>query len=213
MFPCINPQVCGVQNHREGTQCIAARSRGKGFSNSPVSRIPEMASSSDAHKLYAKHESLEVNDDSIYTSSFQGGDVDVILTMDPYSDSEDPVPMVFETSLIKDAGMGDAKVNADHMEEFPYAIKQTSEGDLYVEGAYRPGLADNGPVKLDSIKGTETTWSYSDESGATDVPPLIRGLSQINKNPEALAFLKKHAPIQDLTTGQFHTLNEAEEQD
>lgn len=211
MFPCPNPQICGVQNHRDGTPCRAMSSAAqKGSGKAPVS-IPEMTSADDASRLYAKHELLEVKKNSIETSSFQGGNVDVILTMNPYSDSEEPAPMLFETGLIKDSGMGDARVNADRMDEFPYAIKQTGDGDLYVDGAYMSG--PNRPVKLESIKGTETTWSYRDESEATDAAPMVRGISQMNKSPEAIAFLKEHAPVENVLNGKFYTLDEAEDQD
>lgn len=210
MFPCSNPQICGVQNHRDGTICQGQRGDG---SHSRSSFIPPMEGAQESDAYTPSHTRVEISDNSVATQAFSGDRVDVISMKDAMSDDPDAkMVFLFETDRLMENGSRSARLYSEGMEELGKVVRQTSEGDLYIEGTHDNSSDDKSPVKFSSIKGTETTGSYEEE-GETDVPPMIRSIKKINDTPEALAFLKQNAAVYDPPDGKFRTLNEAKEQD
>lgn len=210
MFPCVNPQICGVQNHRAGTVCQGTRSDG---SHGRSSFIPPMEGAQESDAYTSGHTRIEISDDSVATQSFSGDRVDVIVMNDSMNDDpESKMVFLFETDRLMENGYRSAILYSDGMEELGNVVRQTSDGELYIEGTHGSDSDDKSPVKFISIKGTETTGAYEDE-GETDIPPMVRSIKKINESPEALAFLKQNASVYDPSDGKFQTLNDAKEQD
>lgn len=201
MFPCSNPQVCGVQNHKEGTICKALQVNHKLSDKNSAHGVPmEMRSSESSAKASGQGVSWNPEEpDEMLISLKTGGEVLVVHGMKDDDQETGGVTIFDKSTEIGNSSSGRFRKMVETAKDGDgdegYEIV-THGGELYLKNAsYIASDKYHGfsSTKLSDIDDTMTDQVYRDDHENLGPSPIACAINEINKNPRALEWLDSTA--------------------
>lgn len=201
MYPCSNPQVCGVQNHKEGTVCKALQSNRKTGTEGSSVRVPTgMLSSESSHKPSGPGVSWNPEEPSEMLVSLDTGGEVLIVHGSKGDDPDSEGVAIFDKSTFI-GGSSSSRFNkivesAKRGEgDEGYEIV-THEGELYLKNASYVSTDSYygfSSTKLSDIDDTMIDQIYRDDYDQTGPSPIACAINEINKDPRAIDWLMNSA--------------------